>query len=93
MGPRSEDRISEATESAFARFVVSASPRLLRSAYLLIGDRGHAEDLLQTALWRTLRRWDAITGSPESYALKVLVNLSRDAGATWHAGRERPEPT
>jgi RNA polymerase sigma-70 factor (sigma-E family) len=62
----------------FERFVVAESPALLRSAYLLTGDRGHAEDLLQTALLRTLRRWDAIAGSPRAYASEVLVNLSRD---------------
>jgi hypothetical protein len=51
---------------------------VLRSAYLLLGDRDDAEDLLQTALIRTLRRWDAISGSPAAYAFAVLVNLSRD---------------
>jgi RNA polymerase sigma-70 factor (sigma-E family) len=65
-------------DAGFERFVVAASPALLRSAYLLTGDRGHAEDLLQSALTRTLRRWDAITGSPTAYTFAVLVNLSRD---------------
>jgi len=62
----------------FERFVVAESAGLLRSAFLLTGDRGHAEDLLQTALLRTLGRWNAIAGSPRAYASEVLVNLSRD---------------
>jgi RNA polymerase sigma factor (sigma-70 family) len=74
-------------DPGFERFVASASPGLLRSAYLLTGDRGHAEDLLQNALVRTLRRWDAITGPPAVYAAAVLVNLSHDR---LRAARRRP---
>jgi RNA polymerase sigma-70 factor (sigma-E family) len=63
---------------SFERFVVSASPRLLRVAFLLTGDRGEAEDLLQGALVRLIDRWQQIGASPEPYVLQVLVNLSRD---------------
>jgi len=70
--------LSESFDREFERFVLAESPGLLRSAYLLCGDRGHAEDLLQTALLRTLRRWDAIAGSRRAYASAVLVNLCRD---------------
>jgi RNA polymerase sigma-70 factor (sigma-E family) len=65
-------------DGEFERFATRASPWLLRSAYLLTGDRGHAEDLLQLTLWRTARRWRVIRGSPDAYAREVLVNLSRD---------------
>ena len=54
------------------------SPALMRSAYLLTGDRGQAEDLLQAALWRVARSWAAIEGPPGAYAHRVLINLSRD---------------
>lgn len=54
------------------------SPALLRTAYLLTGDRGHAEDLLQTTLLRVAWRWSAASAQPEAYARRVLVNLSRD---------------
>ena len=37
--------------------VVARSPRLLRTAYLLTRDQGHAEDLPQTALAKTWRAW------------------------------------
>lgn len=38
-------------------------------------------------LWRTARRWDALSGSPDAYAHEVLVNLSRDRRRTL---RRRP---
>jgi RNA polymerase sigma factor (sigma-70 family) len=69
-------------DAAFERFATDASPGLLRSAFLLTGDRGHAEDLLQTALLRTLRRWNEITGPPAAYAFSVLVNLAHDRRRT-----------
>ncbi len=62
----------------FDEFVRDASPSLLRTAYLLTGDRGHAEDILQTALLRTARRWAAARREPVAYARRVLVNLAKD---------------
>jgi len=65
-------------DPAFAAFVADSSPRLLRSAYLLSGDREAAEDLLQVTLLRTGRRWEAAAEAPEAYAHRVLVNLLHD---------------
>ena len=62
----------------FERFARQVSPALLRSAFLLTRDRGHAEDLLQMTLFRVARRWEEIEGSPRAFAYRVLVNLSRD---------------
>lgn len=62
----------------FDEFVASASDSLLRTAYLLCGDRHLAEDLLQTALLRTARRWSTARENPTPYALRVIVNLSKD---------------
>jgi RNA polymerase sigma-70 factor (sigma-E family) len=78
---------SERLGTGFERFVAATSPGLLRAAYVLSGDRDDAEDLLQGALLRTLRRWDAIDGSPAAYAFRVLVNLSHDRERT---RRRRP---
>jgi RNA polymerase sigma factor (sigma-70 family) len=82
----SDDR-AERLDPGFEEFVISASPGLLRSALLLVDDHTVAEDLLQGALLRTLRRWDSITGSPAAYAFVALVNLSRDR---FRAQRRRP---
>jgi RNA polymerase sigma-70 factor (sigma-E family) len=62
----------------FEDFVRKRSAALLRTAYALTGDHGHAEDLLQTALLRTARCWSAARNAPEAYARQVLVNLCRD---------------
>lgn len=70
----------------FERFVVDRSTALLRTAVLLIGDRGHAEDLLQTALLRTALRWRQARDHPEAYVRRVLINLARDH---WRRSRRR----
>lgn len=62
----------------FERFVLERSTVLLRTAVLLVSDRGHAEDLVQTALVRVAEHWGSIREHPEAYARKVLVNLTRD---------------
>ena len=50
------------TPEGFEEFVEAASPRLLRTAFLLTRDEGHAEDLLQTAL---ARAWSRVRCDPE----------------------------
>jgi RNA polymerase sigma-70 factor (sigma-E family) len=79
--------IARADQQAFETFVHQTSDRLLRTAYLLTGDRGHAEDLVQTTLLRTARRWPTARRDPGAYARKVLVNLARDR---WRTLRRRP---
>ena len=74
-------------ELRFEEFVASSGRRLLRTAYLLVGDRLHAEDLVQTALERTARRWTKISGTPEAYARTVLANLATDR---WRRFASRP---
>lgn len=75
---------------AFESFVSASSDRLLRTAYLLCGDRGHAEDLVQTALLRTARRWRWARQQPEAYARRVVVNLAKDR---WRQLSRRPQET
>lgn len=65
-------------------FVAGASPRLLRTAFLLTRDQGHAEDLLQTAL---ARAWRRVQGDPEPYVRRILVNTY----ATWRRRKWRGE--
>jgi DNA-directed RNA polymerase specialized sigma24 family protein len=50
------------TPEGFEEFVAGASPRLLRTAFLLTRDADHAEDLLQTVLAKTWRSWRRIMG-------------------------------
>ncbi len=65
----------------------ACSGSLLRTAVLLAGDYGHAEDLLQVALLRTARRWRTARASPEAYVRQALVNLCRDR---WRRLKARP---
>ena len=58
----------------FAEFVSVRSPALLRTAYLLTGDWALGEDLLQTALASTWRRWGRLAGEPEPYVRRTMLN-------------------
>lgn len=74
----------------FAEFVAARWRPLLRTAYLLTGDEGKAEDLLQTALSRLWLVWPRVkSDAPEAYVRKILANTS----ASWWRRRwhgERP---
>ncbi|MXG89066.1 sigma-70 family RNA polymerase sigma factor [Nocardioides flavescens] len=81
--------ISGRDKRAFDAFVRDHSDRLVRTAHLLVGDGGHAEDIVQTALLRTARRWRTARAAPEAYARTVVANLAKDR---WrHLGRRPPE--
>jgi RNA polymerase sigma-70 factor (sigma-E family) len=82
--------IGASDRRAFDAFVTASSDRLLRTAYLLTGDRGHAEDVVQTALLRTARRWRTARRAPEAYSRTVVVNLAKDR---WRQLSRRPDET
>ncbi len=63
---------------AFDEFVLSRSPALLRTSFLLIRDEGRAEDLLQTALTKAWFAWGQIE-DPEAYVRRIMVTTS----ASW----------
>jgi RNA polymerase sigma-70 factor (sigma-E family) len=80
-------------DASFEDFVNTRSTALLRTAVLLTGDRGHAEDLLQIALLRTARHWSKARDAPDAYVRKVLVNLSHDRRRNlFRRPREAPLP-
>jgi RNA polymerase sigma-70 factor (sigma-E family) len=66
------------SEDEFREFVVRRRGALLRTAYLLTGDDGHAEDLVQTALLKTYRHWGRVAraGDPPAYVRRVLVTTA-----------------
>jgi RNA polymerase sigma-70 factor (sigma-E family) len=65
----------------FSEFVAARGPALQRTAYLLTGDWGRAEELLQTVLVKALRHWPRVAqGSPEAY---VRAALARTAVSNW----------
>ena len=77
-----------ASEDEFAEFVAAALPGLLRFGHVLTGNPQSAEDLVQTALGRSLRAWRMHRiDDPRAFVRKVMVN----SYASWyrrHAGRE-----
>lgn len=73
--------------AGFEQFVAAASARLLRTAFLLTRDWGHAEDLLQATLAKTWPAWHRIDGEPEPYVRRIMVNTY----ATWWRRRWRSE--
>jgi RNA polymerase sigma-70 factor (sigma-E family) len=70
------------TRAAFEGFAAAHADGLLRSAYLMSGDRGEAEDLVQECLLRLARKWPRVRSMerPGAYAQRVLFNLSLDGG-------------
>ncbi|MFD7153889.1 SigE family RNA polymerase sigma factor [Kribbella sp. NPDC059898] len=65
-------------EPEFEAFAVARQGALFRYAYLLVGDRGHAEDLLQEALTKTFMRWHRLRDSAnaEAYTRRVITNTA-----------------
>lgn len=61
--------------ATFEAFVAERGASLLRTAYLLCGDRHHAEDLVQSVLAKAAPRFDALarTGDPTAYVRTMVV--------------------
>jgi RNA polymerase sigma factor (sigma-70 family) len=51
---------------------------LTRLAYLLVGDRNEAEDVVQTVFMTAASRWDLID-EPRAYLRQAVVNRAHDA--------------
>ncbi|MFD0277781.1 SigE family RNA polymerase sigma factor [Kitasatospora sp. NPDC127111] len=63
-------------DEEFRAFTGGAWTRLLRTAYLLAGDRYSAEDLVQQALERAYVAWGRVRAAddPHAYVRRILVN-------------------
>jgi RNA polymerase sigma-70 factor (sigma-E family) len=79
----------EAEVDEFAQFVAARQRTLQRTAWLITGDYGQAEDLVQTALAKAWPRWDRIRrrDDPEIYVRRVMLNT----WLTWRRRRWRGE--
>ena len=81
----------QSIEADFRQFVAARSASLQRTAYLLVGDWAHAEDVLQTALTKTYVAWKRLgeIEAVEAYARRVLVTTATSWWRRrWHG--ERP---
>jgi RNA polymerase sigma-70 factor (sigma-E family) len=72
-------------EAAFRDFVTARSGALLRTAYLLTGDQGDAEDAVQAMFGRVYQSWPKIQHreAAESYCRRALI---REVGS-WRRRR------
>jgi RNA polymerase sigma-70 factor (sigma-E family) len=66
------------SDEEFTEFVHAAWPGLYRTAYLLVGEPGLAEDLVQTALAKTYAAWPKVRDirSAPGFARTTLVNTA-----------------
>jgi RNA polymerase sigma factor (sigma-70 family) len=63
-------------------------PALTRLAYLLVGDRSEAEDIVQTVFTTAAARWETIS-DPAAYLRRGVVNRANDV----HRRSYRPAAT
>jgi RNA polymerase sigma-70 factor (sigma-E family) len=86
MAIRSQEEIS-----SFAAFVAARSTALMRTAYVVVGDRQLAQDLLQEALVKAYVAWPKLrdTTKVEAYVRRTIVTTA----ISWRRRRsfhERP---
>jgi RNA polymerase sigma-70 factor (sigma-E family) len=82
------------TTDDFEEFARARTPHLYRTAWLLAGDRHHAEDLVQETLAKMFRAWRGLQriDNPSAYAQTVLVRtfISQRRRRSW---TEQPTST
>ncbi len=85
----------EASKRRFEAFVLGAMDTLFRTGYLMAGDTGDAEDLVQETFIRVARRWNQVESMdhPVAYARRILVNLALDGAERRSRQRAELEPT
>src|SRR3954470_16207259 len=98
--PARESGRRAARDADFAAYLQARQASVLRTAYLLSGDRHTAEDLTQTAFAKLYLSWDRVRdhGSMDGYLRRILVNENNSLWRRgWkkreHAAETLPEPT
>ncbi|WP_435746746.1 SigE family RNA polymerase sigma factor [Nocardioides sp. SYSU DS0663] len=86
-------------DAEFTEWLAVRQPALLRTAYLLAGDRHAAEDLLQTSLAKLYLSWDRVRDreAVDAYARRIMVNENTSLWRRpWrrreHVSDDVPEP-
>jgi RNA polymerase sigma-70 factor (sigma-E family) len=80
----------DARDADFAAYLAARQPSLLRTAYLLTGNRHDAEDLAQTAFAKLYLSWDKVRdrGAIDGYLRRILVN---EHNSLWRRAWKRRE--
>ena len=77
-------------DADFADYMAARQPGLLRTAYLLTGDRHTAEDLVQTSFAKLYLSWERVQNreSVDAYLRRILVN---ENNSLWRRAWKRRE--
>jgi RNA polymerase sigma-70 factor (sigma-E family) len=77
-------------DAEFAQYMAARQPSLLRTAYLLTGDRHSAEDLVQTSLAKLYLAWDKVQKRElvDGYVRRIMVN---ENNSLWRRAWKRRE--
>ena len=83
------------TDAEFTELVHGCWSSLYRTAYLLVGDHGLAEDLVQASLARTYAAWSKVreVGAAPAYARATLMNTAASQFRKKSWRRELPTET
>jgi RNA polymerase sigma-70 factor (sigma-E family) len=68
--------VSAESDEEFRDFMRGRWPAMVRLAYGLTGDLGHAEDVAQAAFARAYASWSRVarTGDPDAYVRRIVIN-------------------
>ena len=83
-------RDSALRDAEFTDYLAVRQPALLRTAYLLTGDRHQAEDVLQTSLAKLYLAWDKVhdRNAVDAYVRRIMVN---ENNSLWRRGWKKRE--
>ena len=70
--------MSAESDEQFREFMRGRWPAMVRLAYGLTGDLGHAEDVAQAAFARAYASWTRVarTGDPDAYVRRIVINCN-----------------
>jgi RNA polymerase sigma-70 factor (sigma-E family) len=71
--------VSTGSDEEFDGFMRGRWPAMVRLAYALTGDAGHAEDVAQAAFARAYASWGRVrrAGDPDAYVRQIVINTHR----------------
>jgi RNA polymerase sigma-70 factor (sigma-E family) len=71
--------MSEQSDEEFRQYMGGRWTVMVRLAYGLTGDQGHAEDVAQAAFARAYASWPRIrrVGNPDAYVRQIVINENR----------------
>ena len=72
--------MDERSAEEFREFMHGRWPSMVRLAYGLTGDQGHAEDVAAAAFARAYASWPRVrrSGNPDAYVRQIVINENRN---------------